>query len=122
MYNNNIEFSQLKGKIITGISGAFYNSYEIIFKCSDNAEYKMYHEQDCCENVTVDEIIGDIEHLLNSEILQAEEVSQDDPNAMESGTWTFYKLATIKGYITIKWYGSSNGYYSESVSFCKISA
>lgn len=98
---------------------------EIIFHCDNGDRYKMYHRQDCCESVSIDEIVGELDDLIGSPLLKAEEVSSEGLSAKdvqydESFTWTFYKFATIKGYVDIKWYGTSNGYYSESVDIYKI--
>jgi len=112
-------FEDLKGKTILSIDKS---NEEIIFTTDDITQYRMYHAQDCCESVLIDDIVGDLDDLIGSPILEAEEStnSNDDKPGDESCTWTFYKLATIKGNVTIRWYGSSNGYYSETVSFCKV--
>ena len=121
-YFNNVDFSVLKGKVLKDVK--VDGREQIIFTTNDNKEYKMCHIQDCCENVYIADIIGDIKDLIGSEILLAEEsTNRDNPpdeDYIESFTWTFYKLATIKGYVDIRWYGSSNGYYSESVELYKI--
>ena len=96
----------------------------ILFKFENNENYLMYHEQDCCESVLIDEIHGDLQNLIGSKIVMAEEVVGDTPviddEYFESYTWTFYKLATTKGYVTIRWFGESNGYYSETVDIAKV--
>jgi hypothetical protein len=72
------------------------------------------------------DIAGDLNDLIGNPLLMAEEITNEQdvnpegvkiPEYQDSFTWTFYKLATRKGSVTLSWYGESNGYYNESVSF-----
>ena len=119
MFNTN-EINELIGKTIISIRGMEKGSAAIYFTCSDGSE--MYHEQDCCEYVRVEDVCGDVNRLLNTPILKAEErISRGENNEWgDSSTWTFYALATSKGYVDLRWLGESNGYYSESVDFRRI--
>ena len=118
-YGDYVSFSNLLGETLTEIS-VNEDKTEILF-ISKNQAWAMFHDQNCCESVEIDDIVGDLEDLIGSPILMAEEaisrMSHDAKKEEDSFTWTFYKLATVKGYVTIKWFGTSNGYYSESVDF-----
>ena len=116
MKYTNAKFSMLLGKIITDIE---HDSTKITFTLDDGTQYEMSHVQDCCERVSIEDVCGNFSDLLDTPVLRAEERSQGDLDADGHRTWTFYELATIKGSVTTRWYGESNGYYSEAVSFMK---
>lgn len=125
-YDNQKPFETLLGKTLVEISGAAGDD-EMTFKSDAGEVFKMYHAQDCCESVNVNDIEGDLEDLIGSPIVLAEEsTSSENPEEIQdtgypdSFTWTFYRLATAKGFVVIRWYGESNGYYSESVDFAQI--
>jgi hypothetical protein len=100
------------------------DNLEIIFTCKEGSGFKMFHDHECCETVFIEDIVGDLQDLVGSPILKAEEVDNTHHQGeTENGsfTWTYYKLATIKGYVDIRWYGESNGFYSESVDIRLLS-
>ena len=120
------KFEELVGKtliMVHVVQDELGEDDEIMFTCLDGSVYRMYHVQDCCESVTIEDICGDLVKLCNSPITLAEEAIHEGGDVdgdVDSCTWTFYKLATTNEFVTIRWYGESNGYYSESVDFEQI--
>jgi len=121
--------SQLDNKYVVGITVNDAND-EIIFQVKDSPDsgvveqYKMYHDRNCCESVYIEDITGNIQDLVGQQILSATENTSSDLPAKDeyddSHTWTFYNIRTLKDTITIRWYGTSNGYYSERVDVVRV--
>jgi hypothetical protein len=117
--DNRASIEDLLGKTLLRIEN--YDNDELFFYTAEGQTYKMYHDQDCCESVWLEDTIGDLDDLMGSPITMAECVTEEGTtDSYESSTWTFYKLATNQGYVTLRWLGTSNGYYSESVSFVEL--
>ena len=126
-----MSIKELEGKILKNI----IESDSIIFECESGERYIMEHQQDCCESVYIEDITGDLQGLIGQPIILAEEVeneeywgskfsgedwnnkNEDGEYYPESHTWTFYKISNIHTDVTIRWFGESNGYYSEGVDF-----
>jgi len=72
---NYLEIEYLIGKTLTKIDVDMEQDV-ITFTCDNGDKYKMYHDQDCCETVIIDDVNGDINDLIGSPILVAEEFSK----------------------------------------------
>jgi hypothetical protein len=109
--------AQMLGKTFVQVTGSV-GGYEMLFETATGERFMFAHQQDCCESVDINDIVGDLQDLCGEPLLVAEEVkgaTEPDEEHYESYTYTFYKFATRKGYVDVRWLGESNGYYSESV-------
>lgn len=116
-WGNDREFNVLEGQTITNV---FSSSDEIRFTTSEGYEYRMFHDQACSESVNIESIVGDLSDLIGQEIILAEERVSSEEGEYGHFTWTFYTIRTLKTSIDIRWYGESNGYYSETVTLRRI--
>ena len=115
------QFSDLSGQTIVNIQGDKGDEFAVL-TLADGRQMGMAHIQDCCESVTLESIRGDIEMVVGHEIEYAAETSGSAEPALsfldDSHTWTYYYIRTEGGSIVIRWYGTSNRYYSENV-YCR---
>ena len=126
-YNNIVDMSEglkaMLGQVFVSVTGSV-GSDALVFVTDHGVRFTFGHLQDCCETVEINDIVGDLQDLVGEPLLRAEETSGadgpafEDPEYPESYTWTFYKFATRKGYVDVRWLGESNGWYSERVDLC----
>jgi hypothetical protein len=129
-YQDVTEFKGMVGTTMKTIEGGLGDE-RMVFVAEDGRRFVFWYEHDCCASCNVEDIVGDLSDLVGSPVVLAEEVSNYAPEKEpwdehgqeekrwkpESYTWTFYRFSTVKGTVTVRWLGESNGYYSESVSY-----
>ncbi len=117
-------FEELIGKTLTAIKVDEKYAAWILFVISEDEKYLLHNDEADCNDVqvTIDDINGDINDLVGSPLTMAESVSNEafEKSQDAEGTWTFYRFATVKGYVDIRWFGTSNGYYSETVTLERL--
>jgi len=117
--------SELVGKTMTSVLA--FDAAAIRFKTTDHQIYQLYHDQDDDERVYIELIHGNLSDLMGSPIIVAEESVGKEPREIDqddthSHSWTFYKFATLKGIVHVRWFGRSNGWCSERPDMFKITA
>lgn len=109
---------------IKTVEGVKQGSDSVIFHCKDGYSVELTHIFSCCEDVYLydSDNFAAIERKDGSDIYTDTrwaklevETQEAQPQSQSSATWTFYKIQTNKGYDTLRWFGESNGNYSEDV-------
>jgi hypothetical protein len=118
-----LDVSNMIGLTMSSVIGQIGGD-SLRFTSTSGTEFELYHEPDCCESLRIEDIIGDLEDLVGYPLVESEELtSEPEPELSyqpESYTWTFYRFSTVRGTVTIRWLGESNGYYSEGVDFRRL--
>lgn len=110
------DIKQLVGKVFRSVTN---DGERITFEGDES--WALYHEQDCCESVRVEDVCGNLSDLEGTEIVSASEDSAEVGDTYDGDQrWTFYHLRTHKGSVTIRFYGTSNGYYSTAVTLSRV--
>jgi len=112
-------YETMLGETLTKIEMLEEREDDVLFYGASGRIWRMFHCQSCCEYVAIEDVCGDVSDLIGSPITQSEEVSGEQPRSAGSEyvEWTFIKFSTVKGSVTVRWYGTSNGYYSRTPSF-----
>ena len=104
-----VPFDSLIGDTFRHVSK---DSTSIFFYSTSGMSFMLGgHSSDC----SIEDLCGELGWLEASPILQADEShdTRTDSDGYDREAWHYYKIATIKGYVTVRFYGC-DGYYAAS--------
>ena len=109
-------FEDLQGRILCKVVNL--DNYELRFHLTEDHYVRMYHSQDCCESVSIEDIVGDLDDLVGTPLLLVEEVSNyDGESKYEDGEWQDCQ-PRIPGFDHEIWTGSTNHKQRRQSSQC----
>lgn len=113
-----IKLPDLSGAIVTDITGLSEGSELVVIQLKHRVHNRIefFHYQDCCESVELIDFEISSKNLIGGEVLSLREETSSRENKYTHQTWTFYHFDTTKGSLWMRWFGESNGYYSERVT------
>lgn len=116
-----MDIKELEGKTLSYIDEG---DEEIRLTTQCGKIVRIFHEQDCCEYVRVEDTEGNWHDLIGKVIVEAdcdeEPKGSPPPECPYSWTRTNITLKTDEHTVISRWLGESNGCYSESVSIADI--
>ena len=117
---------------IQGLTVKFIHvdEYEVLLVTECGREFKFYHDQDCCESVSVYDTKGELVKLEGKKLVSVEytDMAGIDPDDVvidchdDSFTWSSVYFKTSEDTVCVRWLGESNGYYGEDISLREIQA
>jgi hypothetical protein len=117
-YKDRIEIGDLVGETLTYVD-TDTSCAEIMLTTASGKVIKIFHDQDCCESVHIEDTEGNWHELIGKVIVEAtqEESHEGEPPSEYSDSWTRTTLRFKVDDATVisRWIGESNGYYSETV-------
>lgn len=119
MYGNDSD--KMIGEILTNVD--IGDSEEgVLFTCQSGKQFRMYHSQDCCEWVRIEDQSGDFHKLIGKKLIYVGETNYERGGEVDYGTYTDteYTFKVDDHTVIVKWHGESNGYYSESVELVEL--
>jgi len=115
------QYCQIEDMVGLVFTRVVSNSESVTFYLTQDDYFVLKHLQNCCECVWLEDVCGDLTDLENTPMVVAEELSshpdyQDENTDYGIQEWTFYNFRTNKGTVSLRFCGTSNGYYSVGVN------
>lgn len=119
----NCRVEELAGKTIINLDDSANG--DLRFTMDDGSVYEMGYIPDCCATCDIESGLSDLQAMVGQKLVSVSmDTSSERPADVakpeyepESQTWTFYTFRSNEATAQLRWFGESNGYYSESVTF-----